>query len=158
MLGQRFPEALCPRCGLPWEGPPGQGRCAHCGADPATFTRGGLTRFGRALVSLMLGTHLGIAVALTDPGLQLGDPRVVLFPLLGAGVCWAIVAAIGARLEPSVLPGFEAILCGLAIGALVLLVLTLAGLRAPETLLATGLVAALAGAWWARSMLAPTWR
>lgn len=161
MLGARIPDDLCPRCGVPWDGPPGRGRCARCGADPAApdiSPRGGLTRFGRVLLSLMLGTHLGIAIALTDPALHLGDPRVVLFPLLGAGACWGLTSALTRRLDPGVLPGFEALLCGLAAGALVVLILTLAGVTAPESLLPTGAVIAIAATWWARKKLAPTWR
>jgi hypothetical protein len=156
MLGPDPFGDLCPSCGVPLPLGRRSQRCSHCGARPgsdAAPAQGRLTQFGRVLMGLMLGTHLGIAVALTDRDIALGDPRLVLFPLAGALACCGLVVALGRRLHPGVLPGFEVLLCGLVCGGLSLLVLTLAGVALAETLLAAGVLTTIAGALLGRRLL-----
>jgi hypothetical protein len=117
------------------------------------LAQGRLTEFGRILLSLMLGSHLGAAVALTDADIQLGDPRLIMFPLAGALACCAVVVALGRRLHPGVLPGFEVLLCGLVCGGLAILILALTGAPQPETLLAASAATTVLGGLLARRLL-----
>lgn len=143
MVSQGAPDDLCPACGVPVPRRRRGPRCPYCGqefAAPADSpqVRGYLTNFGYGVCGAIIGGHLGLATALTDADVRIGDWRLTLFPLVGAIACATFAAGIGARLELRVRPAYEAVLGGGIVGALVVLCLALVGVTTVETLVAVG--------------------
>ncbi len=140
------PDDFCPSCGVPVPFQRRGDTCPHCGHDfrvPADDPAHGghLSTFGCGLCGLIAGAQLGAAVAFTDPGIRLDDPRLVLFPAIAGVACMGATAWVGGRLRLGVQRGYEAGLVALMLAAFVVLFLSVGGVSSPDTLAAIGFCA-----------------
>ena len=145
----REPDDLCPSCGVPQplarRGP----ACPRCGYEfdaegAAAFRRGHLTPFGYGVCGLIAGGHLGAGIALANPGTDLEDPRLVLFPLALGIACCVIAWWVGKHLDWRVHRGYESGLFGFMVAAFSVFVLGLFGVSSADTLAAVAMVAMIA--------------
>lgn len=141
MKDRRPTDDLCPSCGVPVPHPRRTTACPHCGhvfGEPLDSHAGFLAPFGYGMCGLIAGGQMGAAVALTDQAIRFEDPRLVLFPAMGAIACCIAAAWIGSRLEAGVRRGYEIALFSLLAGTFTTFVLALWGVTRAETLLAWG--------------------
>jgi hypothetical protein len=137
------PDDLCPHCGIPQPRGARGAACAHCGRSLAEPPGGHLTPFGYGVCGFVAGGQVGAAVALTDPDITLGDPRLTLFPILGAGACCALAAWLGSRLSRQARRGFEFGLAATLCGTFTVAVASLLGLSSAESLISLGACTAI---------------
>ncbi len=160
MVGRSEPDDLCPACGVPLPAARHAAVCPHCGAElssagGACQAKGYLTPFGYGMCGLIAGGHLGLAAVLVVGDVHLGDPRVVLFPAAGGLACAWLAAQLGSRLHVGVRAGYETVLLGLMVAALVVFVTAVGGVTALDTLVAVGAVAFVLATPLIRRALAP---
>lgn len=122
--------------------------CPNCGANlPLRSPKGRhlLTPFGHGMCGLIAGGLCGAAAALCCQG-AVPDVRLLLFPTAGGATFAAAASFVGRRLEPSVRPGYEALLLALVVAGACVCGAALAGITSPEALLGLGAFLTLAGA------------
>lgn len=132
---------FCPSCGVPLPDGVRMQRCPNCGyafdeARDQAPVSGYLTRFGYGLCGAAAGSQFGAAVVLTDRTVRLGDPRLILFPVIGGITCLAVTVWVGPKLHDSAKRGFESVLFGLMTAAFVCLVVAVFAVTRLDTLLA----------------------
>jgi len=161
MVSRREPDDLCPSCGVPVPLSGRGARCPYCGYDfeaagPHTALSGYLTTFGYGMCGLFVGGQIGLSTALCRYEVLYGDPRSVLYPVLGSAIGAALAAGVGSKLDAGVRRGFEAFLLSLVVASVCVSCLAMAGVDRLDALGAVGLgVLCIAGPLVWRLMYAP---